>query len=349
MNTPLQRRTGAGHSGGMTLIELMISMVLGLIVIGGVVSVVLANKQSYRTNEGLSQVQESARTAFELMARDVRQAGVNGCDNTGRMANVLKPPDPPGVLAWWQTWFGMRGYNEGEVDPAVTIGTAEADRLEGTDSIQVQGIVGTGLSVEDHDPSSAVLKINAETAEFADDDILIVCDFDHSAMFQVSNYNDENVTVVHATGQGVPENCSKGLGFPTICGGPATGNVYEYGPNSQVARMLAVDWYIGANTRADEGGRSLYRRRLGSGAIEAVEEIVAGVTDMQIRYRRDDSVGFVAANDPSIPGNWETVNAVEIELTVESTDRRVSTDPNVNTGRLQHKFTHIVTLRNRVP
>ena len=76
---------------GVTLIELMISMMLGLIVIGGVVSVVLAGKQSYRTNEALSQVQESARTAFELMARDIRQAGANGCGNNDRVANVLKP------------------------------------------------------------------------------------------------------------------------------------------------------------------------------------------------------------------------------------------------------------------
>ena len=49
---------------GMTLIELLVSMVLGLIVVGGVVSVLLSNKSSYRTNEGLSQIQETARTAF---------------------------------------------------------------------------------------------------------------------------------------------------------------------------------------------------------------------------------------------------------------------------------------------
>jgi type IV pilus assembly protein PilW len=345
MNTPSRRRTAADHCAGMTLIELMIAMVLGLIVIGGVVSVVLANKQSYRTNEGLSQVQESARTAFELMARDVRQAGVNGCDNTGRMANALEP-NPPGGPLWWQTWFGMRGYDENQTDPAVTIGTAAGERWEGTDSIQVQGIVGMGLSVENHDPNSANLKINAATVDFVADDILMVCDFDHSAIFQVSNYNDANVTVVHNTGDGLPKNCTKGLGFPTIC--ETNGNVYTYAPNSQVARMSAVDWYIGANGRTDEGGQSLYRRRLGSGASIAVEEIVAGVTDMQISYRIDDDTGFVDASAISA-ANWDSVNAVAIELTVESTDRRVSTDTNVNAGRLQRQFTHIVTLRNRVP
>ena len=56
---------------GFSLVELMIALVLGLMVIGGVTSVFLSNKQSFRTNTALSQVQENSRIAFELMARDI--------------------------------------------------------------------------------------------------------------------------------------------------------------------------------------------------------------------------------------------------------------------------------------
>ena len=346
MSTPLRPCAGEGRNEGFTLVELMIAMTLGLIVVGGVVSVVLAGQQSYRTNEALSQVQESARTAFELMARDIRQAGVNGCGNNSRVANVL---DPAPAL-WWQTWFGIRGYDGATDDPAVDFGTTDDDRKAGTDSIQLQGIEGMGLSVETHEPVSANFKINAATVDVVPDDILIVCDFDHSAIFQVSGYNDSNVTVVHATGEGVaaPGNCSKGLGYPTVC--PDTvGNSYAFGPNSQIARFTAVDWYIGANERADEGGWSLYRVRLDRGATLVVEEIVAGVTDMQILYRRDGADTFVPATDGSLVGNWESINAVTLTLTLDSAGRRVSTDTTVNSGRLQRSFSHLVTLRNRVP
>lgn len=342
MNPRRRPRSRANSSRGMTLIELMIAMVLGLIVVGGAVSIVLANRQSYRTNEALSQVQESARTAFELVARDIRQAGANGCDDTGRIANVLKPG-----TTWWQSWFGILGYDGAQNDPAVAFGTATTERLAGTDSIQLQGIEGTGLSVETHEPTSANFMINATTTDFTVNDILIVCDFDHSAIFQVSNYNSSNVTVVHNTGAGSPGNCSKGLGYPTDCSS-TNGNAYTFGPNSQIARFAAVDWYIGNNGRADEGGRSLYRRRLGSGAAVLVEEIVAGVTDMQIRYRLDDGDSFDDADDVAL-GDWATVNAVMITLTLDSAERRVSTDASVNAGRLQRSFTHVVTLRNRVP
>lgn len=344
----MKSNTGGRHTGrarrdrGFTLIEMMVSMVLGLVIIGGATGVIIANRQSYRTNEALSQVQESARTAFELLARDVREAGISGCDNTGRMANVLDTP--PGGLRWWQTWFGMAGYDGGQVNPAVPISSAVGERVDGTDSVIVQGIKGMGLTVETHEASSANFKINATSTNFVIGDILIVCDFDHAAMFQVSNYNSSNVTLVHQTGSTVsPGNYTKGLGYPPIHS--TNGNTYSYGPNSQIARLSSVAWYIGNNGRTDEGGRSLYRRSLGAAATVITEEVVAGVTNLEIQYREQ---GFNDFRDAAAIGNWWNVTAVMITLTVQSADRRVSTDTSVNSGRIERRFTNIVTLRNRV-
>ncbi len=337
----------ARRSSGVTLVELMVSMVLGLIVIGGALSVVLANRQSYRTNEGLSQVQESARTAFELLARDIREAGATGCDNTGRVANVLKPA----ANLWWQNWEGVQGYDDEQTDPAAPFGTAAAERVRGTDSIQLRGIEGTGVAITGHEPTSANFKLNAATTAIADNDILMACDFDHAAIFQVTNYNGE-LTVVHSTGAnaGVPPgNCSKGLGYPTDCDDTnANGNVYEFPPNSQLARFAATGWYVGFNGRDTDGGRSLYRIRLDRGGADVVEEIVSGVRDLQITYRVEGTDTFVEADAVDVD-EWERVNAVSLELIVESADARVSTDPSVNAGRLERTFTNVITLRNRVP
>ena len=96
---------------GMTLIELMIAMVLGLVVVGGVISV--ADGQQEQLPHQRRPVADSgdARTAFELMARDIRQAGGSGCDNAQRMANVLTPG-----TAWWQNWSGIQGYDAADTD-----------------------------------------------------------------------------------------------------------------------------------------------------------------------------------------------------------------------------------------
>src|SRR5215469_8159464 len=84
----------AGRADGFTLIELMVAMLLGLVVIGGVTSVFLAGQQTYRSNEALGDVEQGSRTAFELLSRDIRNAGNTGCDtSSGRVANVVNPPD----------------------------------------------------------------------------------------------------------------------------------------------------------------------------------------------------------------------------------------------------------------
>ena len=324
---------------GFTLVELMISMLLGLVVIGGATSVIIANRQSYRTNEALSQVQESARTAFELLARDVRQAGVTGCDSGGRVANVIKADAP---IPWWRNWVGITGYTGSQADGAVSFGTSgNNNRVAGTESLALQGIEGSGFGILSHEPGSSRFTLNSPSTSISAQDILMVCDFDHASIFQVANYDSTNRRVNYLAGS-TSRNCSTGLGYPTDCAS-TTGNVYTYAPNSQVARLTAVDWYIGNNGRANEGGRSLYRVRLGT---PNPEEIVAGVTNMEIVYREQGRNDFRAAN---LVGNWANVTALRITLTMRSADQRVATDLAIDGGRLERRFTNIVTLRNRVP
>jgi type IV pilus assembly protein PilW len=324
----------------------MISMMLGLIVVGAVVSVMVANKRSYRSNEALSQVQESARTAFEILARDARQAGDGGCDNSGRIANVLQDITP----LWWESWFGIKGFDGSATDSAVTTGTAPGQRVTGTDSIRLQSIESAGLSVKTHDTTNAKITLNAASSTLAAGDIVMVCDFDHEAIFSVSSYDTTNVAISHAdftAPAGTPGNCARGLGYPTDCSSSA-GSTYAFSPNAQVSRFTAVDYYIGNNGRATESGRSLYRHRVIPGGTEQAEEVVAGVTDMQIQYRVSGTDTFVDAGSVTA-ANWANVNALAVTITAMSADQRVSSDASVNSGRLQRSFTWLVTLRNRVP
>ncbi|WP_199797606.1 prepilin-type N-terminal cleavage/methylation domain-containing protein [Pseudazoarcus pumilus] len=331
---------------GLTLIELMIALVLGLLVVLGVISVVVANSQAYRTNEGLSQVQEAARTGFEVLARRIREAGTTGCGNE-RIANTVND-----VAAWWQIddwesepWPVIRGYDGNTAGP-VAFGDDDSDvnqRVPGTGALLLQGLDDIGVFVVDHNPPSAQFEINVATPLIDDGDVLLVCDFDHAAIFQVTNYNSTNRTVVHNTGTGTPGNCSKGLGFPTDCE-DTNGNAYSYGENSMIFRLAMEAWYIGFNGRPAEGGRSLFRQRLGLNGTTVVEEMVAGVTDMQLAFREENDASFAAT-----PGNWNNVNAVELTLTVASTDARVSVNTAVDQGRIARDFTTVVALRNRLP
>ncbi len=325
---------------GFSLVELMIAMVLGLVIVGGVVSVMLANKRSYNTNAGLSQIQESTRTAYEMLARDIRQTGGTGCDNAQRMANAFAAG-----AEWWRTWFTVRGFDAGQADSAVGIGTGANQRVAGTDSLHMHSIEGGGFPVDTHDATARTIRINnANATSFAANEQLLICDFDHTAMFRATAYDGGATTLSYST----TGNCSSGLGFPTNCDG-GTGNVYTFPRNSWVGRLSAVAWYIGNNGRADDGGRSLFRRRLSPNGVVVIEEIVSGVTDMQLRFGINGSDNIVDPTTLVTAADWATVNSVFITLTVMTSSENVSTDRTENSGRLERTFTYLIALRNRLP
>ncbi|NVK89153.1 MAG: PilW family protein [Gammaproteobacteria bacterium] len=63
------------NSRGFTLVELMIAGILGLLLLGGVISVFLGSKQSFRMQEQLSNVQSDGRFALMMIERYARNAG----------------------------------------------------------------------------------------------------------------------------------------------------------------------------------------------------------------------------------------------------------------------------------
>ncbi len=72
------------HSGpnsrqrGVTLVELMIAMLVGLFLMGGVLMVFDRTKQAYRYQNGLAQVQEQGRFAIAFLTQSLRVAGFPG-------------------------------------------------------------------------------------------------------------------------------------------------------------------------------------------------------------------------------------------------------------------------------
>ena len=60
---------------GMTLIEIMIALILGLFLITGVLQIFLGAKQSNRMLDNLSRMQENGRFAMDFISRDIRMAG----------------------------------------------------------------------------------------------------------------------------------------------------------------------------------------------------------------------------------------------------------------------------------
>ena len=62
---------------GLTLVEMMVAMTIGLIVLVGVGSIYLSSLRTYRIQEDDARLQESGRYVIELIGRSIRQAGAD--------------------------------------------------------------------------------------------------------------------------------------------------------------------------------------------------------------------------------------------------------------------------------
>lgn len=60
---------------GMTLIEILVAIALGLLLLAGILQVFAASRQSYRVQQNTARMQENALIAVEILQRSVREAG----------------------------------------------------------------------------------------------------------------------------------------------------------------------------------------------------------------------------------------------------------------------------------
>lgn len=63
------------HQRGLTLIELLLAMALGLIVTLAAISLLISSKAGYQSVDEMSRIEESGRFALDTIARAVRQTG----------------------------------------------------------------------------------------------------------------------------------------------------------------------------------------------------------------------------------------------------------------------------------
>lgn len=323
---------------GLSLVELMIAMMLGMLVAGAAITIFMSNRQTYRATDNLGRIQENLRTSFELMARDVREAGGNPCANDLPIANVLNNPGG----TWWSNWNGgMIGYDGGTDAQGLTTGSGTGQRVAGTDAIEIKASTDSNIRVVVKMPEPAAdIEVNSTTG-LQNNDVIMICDFNQASIVQITQ-TPAGLKIQHNSGAGSPGNCTKHLGYPVVCTNGAGNSPYLYDQNAVIAVYRAMQWYVGNN---DRGGRSLYRRSLRfNGAAPSdnnPEEIADGVTNMQLMYLVRGAGGYV---DASAGPDWPNVVAVKITLTLQGSDN-VSTDGTP----IARTLDHTVALRNRAP
>ena len=304
---------------GLTLVELMVAMLLGLVVVGAVVSVLLSSRQSYTTINALSQVQDNARIAFELMARDIRQAGSSPCGNSN-VSDVLAG------TGWyrWDNGAGLFGVDNATTLDPLPGGPAPTASLP---AIVTRGVgqVSANLITAGAACATGVPMTAAPTdVGIGANDLVLACDGTQAYIYQAAAFNAD--LPLTAVGSGAPGNTS-GLGCAS------------FSSSAYVAPYQAFAWYLGAaGAGAPAGTLSLYRAHYAGNALVS-DEIIRGVTNMQLAYLTTGT-NFVSA--ATVGTAWNTVTNVRLTLTLQTL-----TNPNNKTNSEPLVRTFDTTIRVR--
>jgi len=338
-----------GRQRGFSLVELMIAMTIGFVVLAGIGYLYVESRQSFRSMDNLSRMQESARYALEIMARDIRMAGYRGCaSSSGAFYNNLKQS----TESAYNFGLPINGYDGdgGSWAPALPTDTGGLNFtnppiLAGTDVIILRSAFGSGTTVTAQPGnSSADLKVTTPN-DLAIGDIAIVTNCVASTVFQITNMNVNGAgqNVVHNTGAGSPGNSSQDL-------------VENYSASGgEVIKMQSKSYFI----RTGASGRPALWQFDNYKPAVAPAEIAEGVENMQILYGIDvDSNGIVESYSAAdAVADWSQVAAVRISLLMAGNDDNVATSKQKYTyngalveapdQRLRQVFTTTVSVRNR--
>jgi type IV pilus assembly protein PilW len=363
-NLPILRAGSRALQAGFSLIELMIAMLLGLLVVAAAGGVFISNKRVYNATETLGRIQENTRVGFELMSRDLREAGGNPCSSASVIVNQMSS----GGNDWWADWGnGIQGYDgddamSGSVAGMGVFGTGVGQRVAGTDAVEINSALGGGIRVVDHAQPSAVVEVSSQ-GDIVTNDVLVICNMDYAFIFQVTQLPGAN-KIQHNAGTSL--NCAQEFQFDEPCTGGGASGAFGYcfvpgaTPSAQcvgsstspayVARVGSLRWFVGNNAR---GGTSLYRatvtnrsNTVNPDTLLGNIEVVEGVEDMTVTYLEQ---GEDVYTGPAGVTDWSRVIATRVELVMEGTRGALTgreiegTDGEV----LERTLTHVVALRNR--
>lgn len=306
----------APRQAGLSLIELLVAMAIGVVMVLGMVQVFAASRAAYQLSEGMARAQENGRFAMDFLQRDIRMAGHFGCVNDqARRVSTLNNTFQSNFAANGPLDFGfsIRGYE----DASPTGITLSPARIAGTDSIVLRFLRGNGIPVLTVDASApgapwvAVDPAKWSTLQdsgVASPEIFGVADCTYVNVFAAASTNPGTGRVV------APAGVDLGRFGTSPGGGPA-----------MLHRAEVVVYYIGLGA---SGTPSLWRARLnGTGAVTS-EELVEGIENLQFRYGMDrndasDPTGFMASQGTAAGVgttdlDWRRVGQVQVALLASS-------------------------------
>lgn len=351
MNTSIDNK-----QSGMSLIEVMVSVLIGLILTGGAIHIFISNNATYRLESELSRMQEGGRFIIDKMAKELRMAGYFGCSSRSNVNTNVISNNPPPLSA---TEDAIQGYEAsgGSWSPTIPTdlmtamtdidGDTSRDLIVGTDVVVIQRASECGASVQEVDVMNANIKVRRpNTCGFQQDQTVIVSNCRNADVFSITNVQQSQSnreTLAHSNS------------------GNSTNKLSQaYGPDAQAYVFHSNIFFLAPG---DDGRPALHMaiwNPVNANDFDVLE-LAGGVQNLQILYGVDNAGGdeyadaYLTANNVT---DWDEVRSVRFNVLLQSADN-MTIEPrsftfngvNANTSndrRLRMAFSSTVSIRNRL-
>jgi type IV pilus assembly protein PilW len=237
----------------MTLIELLVAMVIGLVLILGATQVYVDSRNAYTVNESTSRLQETARYAMSVIEPDVRMSNYWGLLK-GSEAITGRASPTEGVAAVAGAAATVCGNNYGvDLDA----------NLEGSN-----GSYALGCAAFNNNPATNSDTLTVRRA---------------AANPSVTPPTAGPLRVCSTRGTGTLVNDTATAVCAAATAVPPTGQIND---------LIVHAYYVARDSAQQNGLPSLRRKALNATPTFQDDEIVPGVEDMQVQFGIDPSGGL---------------------------------------------------------
>jgi len=349
---------------GLSLVELMVAVTIGLVLLTGVLQIYLGSKQTYRMQDALSRLQENGRIAIEMLQRDIRPAGFMGCRKLDATVAPVATGAMPALVSGNTAIVGNEGlaasWNPG-LPATITTATAKSDVL----SIQRGSGCTVALNSNMGSVSSDIIvdiSGGSSNCNFQANEVLLVSDCNNMDIFRVTGAATVTAPAVPAMPGPPPVPAVPASTVQTIKHELASNssaslfNIYK--TDAELMRFQNFSYFIAPDSNNDP---ALWRfdqtRALSAVAPENPQQVVAGIADMQVEYGEDTNADnspdyYVKADSVT---DWSKVISARISLLARTREDNLTESAKTYTiggnsftdRRISRIYTTTILLRNR--
>ena len=320
---------------GLSMVELMISLAVSTLLMLGVMEVFVSSSSTDKLSHAFARVQENGRLAMDILTRNLRMTGYQGCIDPELVDMNIIANDPPTTDLTNESIDGWKGGHSDWENL-----TNRPDHLDfitgvptGSDIVAIQYVSPTGVNVlcqgniQTCKAVNANVKIDSNSIGLTKYDVVVVSDCINADMFRITNMQqdtDDMTTLAHSNSTNTSNNLSK-----------------AYDEDAQVMTYRSLVYYVRDTGRDNSQGQPIYALYQynplwhdSSSQIGRESELVEGVEQLQLLYgqRLDDgSLRFVQATDSNL--NFAQVEALRLAVLVSHSEP-VTNDNDSNTYKM---------------